>query len=176
MWEDLQADRMPGVDLRLLDMGYVYDSDIILRGSATPATAWWQPQAGDGHSAYVPTADPGARAPHAWTTANGRRMSTIDHFGRGFVAVTDGRGAGWLEAAELVATHSGIPLATVMLHEPEAVAAYGLLPGEVVLVRPDGHVTWRSGPSLDDATPDQITRRLEEVFATAVGRPPPHRS
>ncbi len=173
VWDDMLADRMTVVDLRLLDMGYVYDSDVILGAPPSGAeTAWWQREAGGGESAYAPTARPGARAPHGWIRSEGRRISTIDLFGRGFVVLTDGLGAAWVDAASLVARRRGVPISTVSLSQPAAAHAYELSPGEAVLVRPDGHVSWRSGPPPHGVARDDAIRSLEGALATATGDVP----
>jgi putative polyketide hydroxylase len=171
LWQDAQADRPPNVDLRLLDMGYVYDSEIVLRTATDAATSWSTAtmNVATPHSAYAPTATPGARAPHAWIHSDGRRVSTIDRYGRGFVLVTDLSGAPWVHAASHVAIHVGIPVTTLTLDEPDAVAAYGLSPGQVVLVRPDGHIAWRSTVAVQPVELDQRSRQLEHVLAAATG-------
>lgn len=182
LWLDAQADRVPNVDLRLLDMGYVYDSEIVLPAAVNPdptSSRSTDPEdvaAEDvtaPHSAYVPAATPGARAPHAWIHTDGPRISTIDRFGRGFVLVTDQSGKPWLHAVSRVATHDAIPITALTLDDPQAVAAYGLSPGQVVLVRPDGHVAWRSSSAVQPPGLDQRTRQLEHVLAAATGHGPP---
>jgi 2-polyprenyl-6-methoxyphenol hydroxylase-like FAD-dependent oxidoreductase len=94
---------------------------------------------------YVPTTGPGARAPHAWLS-DGR--STLDLFGRGFVLLRIGADAPdprpIVEAARL----RGLPLQVVTLTEPEVLALYAR---RLVLVRPDGHVAWRSNDLPADA-------------------------
>ena len=44
-------------------------------------------------------AQPGQRAPHAWLTDAGRRVSTLDLFGEGFVLLASGQGSSWTTAA-----------------------------------------------------------------------------
>jgi len=121
---------------------------------------------------YVPTARPGARAPHVWLERDGSRLSTLDLFGHGFVLLT-GAGAAWREAAEGVAMDLGVPLAAFAvglggdLGDPDKrwAAAYGAGSDGAVLVRPDGHVGWRSsaGPSQPRA---QVARALRTLVAT----------
>ncbi len=121
---------------------------------------------------YVPTARPGARAPHVWLERDGSRLSTLDLFGHGFVLLT-GAGAAWREAAEGVAMDLGVPLAAFAvglggdLGDPDKrwAAAYGVGSDGAVLVRPDGHVGWRSsaGPSQPRA---QVARALRTLVAT----------
>jgi len=90
---------------------------------------------------YVPVGRPGHRAPHLWLD-NGR--STLDLFGRTFVALTDPPGKQALDTAADIARATGIPL---VVHGIDATAwhdLYGVERGGVVLVRPDGYVAWRS--------------------------------
>jgi 2-polyprenyl-6-methoxyphenol hydroxylase-like FAD-dependent oxidoreductase len=120
-----------------IHLGYVYEGSPIIAsdGSAMP-----RPQV----SSYEPNARPGARAPHVWLQ-DGR--STLDLLGRSFVlfrfsadAPTDG-----IEEAALAA---GVPLRVVDLDDREAAALYGR---KLVLVRPDGHVSWRADEAPQDA-------------------------
>jgi 2-polyprenyl-6-methoxyphenol hydroxylase-like FAD-dependent oxidoreductase len=94
---------------------------------------------------YRQTSRPGCRAPHAWLE-DGR--STLDLFGRGFVLLAfDGAGS---EAAPLVAAAqaNGVPLVVVSVAEP---AIHALYAKRFVLVRPDGHVAWRSDVMPENA-------------------------
>jgi 2-polyprenyl-6-methoxyphenol hydroxylase-like FAD-dependent oxidoreductase len=86
---------------------------------------------------------PGTRAPHVWITRAGRRMSTLDLFGRGFVllAATDAwaRSVAHLPVEAVVAGADvafpgGTPFGDV----------FGVGTAGAVLVRPDGIVAWRS--------------------------------
>ncbi len=130
MWADLRAGRPSNNDLRLLDMGYRYVSPIVQPADPAPDA-----------DAYVPSAEPGDRAPHAWL-AGGR--STLDAYGRGFVLASAG---GWSDAVARVAASSPVPLAALDLDTPDAVALYGVGDGGAVRVRPDGHVAWRLAAS-----------------------------
>ena len=77
---------------------------------------------------YEQSAAPGARAPHAWL-AYGR--STLDLFGRGFVLLQFGSGE---------APSTEFPLQCERIDDPAVAALYER---RFVLVRPDGHVSWR---------------------------------
>jgi 2-polyprenyl-6-methoxyphenol hydroxylase-like FAD-dependent oxidoreductase len=113
----------------------------------------------DDPKAYVPTARPGHRAPHAWL-ADGR--STLDLFGRGFVLI--GFGANGDEAAPLLdaARHRKVPTSFVAIAEPHIAALYER---KFVLVRPDGHVAWR-----DDRMPDDAGRLIDVIRGAAKAR------
>jgi 2-polyprenyl-6-methoxyphenol hydroxylase-like FAD-dependent oxidoreductase len=122
-----------------LQIGYRYDDSPICLpdGSAAPP---------DDPATYVPTARPGARAPHAFL-ADGR--STLDLFRRGFVLLRFGAAAPEVAAFVAAARSRGLPLEVVTLHEPAAAALYAR---RLVLVRPDGHVAWRG----DDMPGDPV--------------------
>lgn len=119
-------------------LGYRYEGSPILwpDGSAAPP---------DDPRAYVPTARPGHRAPHAFL-ADGR--STLDLFGRGFALL--GFGAEAAEAAPLLeaARKRHLPLSFTAIAEPHIAALYER---KFVLVRPDGHVAWRGDHMPEDA-------------------------
>jgi 2-polyprenyl-6-methoxyphenol hydroxylase-like FAD-dependent oxidoreductase len=119
-------------------LGYRYENSPICwpDGSAAPP---------DDPRAYVPTARPGHRAPHAFL-ADGR--STLDLFGRGFVLL--GFGADAAEAAPLLeaAKKRNLPLTFTAIAEPHIAALYQR---KFVLVRPDGHVAWRGDHMPEDA-------------------------
>jgi hypothetical protein len=106
----------------------------------------------DDQGNYTPTTWPGARAPHVWLK-DGR--STLDLFGRGFtLLVLSSKQADTL-AFTAGAKKVGLPLDVVDLDEPLVQDTYGR---RVVLVRPDGHVAWRS-----DAMPANAAEIIEQV-------------
>ena len=114
---------------------------------------------------YVPVARPGHRAPHVWCGTD-RARSTLDLFGDGFVVLTDVTGRARLTAVGAL----GDAKAPVQAHVIDAAGwsdAYGLRPEGVVLVRPDGHVAWRS-----IAAPTDAARELRLALAVATGAAP----
>jgi len=113
-----------------LQIGYRYEDSPICIPDGTQAPP-------DTAETYTPSARPGARAPHAWLR-DGRTIH--DLFGRGF-ALLRFDGAPGTSALEKAAAARGVPLRAETLDEPDAARLYerGL-----VLVRPDGHVAWRS--------------------------------
>jgi len=119
-------------------LGYRYEDSPICWPDGTAAPP-------DDPRAYVPTARPGHRAPHAWL-ADGR--STLDLFGRGFALL--GFGADAAQAAPLLeaARQRHLPLTFTTIAEPHIAALYER---KFVLVRPDGHVAWRGDHMPEDA-------------------------
>src|SRR5262249_49086924 len=91
---------------------------------------------------YVPSARPGARAPHVFFQHEGRKLSTIDIVGNGFALLTAGDGRRWVEAADDLADE--FALKAWLIDEDTFASAYELDASGAVLVRPDGHVGWRS--------------------------------
>jgi 2-polyprenyl-6-methoxyphenol hydroxylase-like FAD-dependent oxidoreductase len=119
-------------------LGYRYASPIVWDdGSPAPP---------DTITEYHPTSRPGSRAPHAWLP-DGR--STIDLFGHGFTLMSFGGREVETAPIESAFEQRGVPLSLVPVADPQIAALYERL---YVLVRPDGHVAWRS----DDPPPDPL--------------------
>jgi 2-polyprenyl-6-methoxyphenol hydroxylase-like FAD-dependent oxidoreductase len=94
------------------------------------------PVAEDDTFRYVPSARPGARAPHVWLEAG---RSTLDLFGPGFTLLDfGGQGADRLAEA---ARRRNVPLRLCRIANDPAASLYER---RFVLVRPDGHVAWRA--------------------------------
>jgi len=110
----------------------------------------------------------GSRVPHAWVEAMGRRISTLDVFGRHFALMTVGDD--WSDAARVVAAQRRVHIETVTvgrtgtLRGAEAwLAQIELCQGDALLVRPDGFIAWRSS-AVDDpahALDNALQRALE---------------
>ena len=116
-------------------LGYVYHPSpiVIPDGTAQPA---------DDTFGYVPTAFPGARAPHVWLAPG---QSILDLFGNGFTLLNFGDIA--TAAIERAASLRRVPLAVHRITNRDAAALYEQ---KLVLVRPDGHVAWRGNGVPDD--------------------------
>jgi 2-polyprenyl-6-methoxyphenol hydroxylase-like FAD-dependent oxidoreductase len=102
---------------------------------------------------YVPTARPGARAPHVWLK-DGR--STLDLFGPGFTLLQLASDAPPAAPLQERAAGQAIPLNVLELDEPDVLKAYG---APLVLIRPDGHVAWRG----QDWSQQNIAALLDRV-------------
>ena len=132
-----------------IELGYRYENSPICVSDGTP------PPPLD-HGLYVASTWPGARAPHVWLK-DGR--STLDLFGKGFtLLVLDGKN---IDASEFTAaaTNTGIHLDVVISDEPKIREAYER---RFVLVRPDGHVAWRS-----DSMPANAAKIIDQVRGAA---------
>jgi putative polyketide hydroxylase len=114
---------------------------------------------------------PGTRAPHLWLFRGEERLSTLDLFQRGWVLLAeDDR---WAAAAALVGEELGVELQCIRVgvdvHAPDVAAfreAFGLSPDGASLVRPDGHVAWRS-PVLTANPRSQFADALARVSSAA---------
>jgi 2-polyprenyl-6-methoxyphenol hydroxylase-like FAD-dependent oxidoreductase len=130
-------------------LGYRYENSPIMISDGTP-----EPE--DKLTQYVPTARPGHRAPHF----NLDGHSILDSFGCGFVLLCftdqyDHTGVAGLRSA---AASRSIPFVTKVITDP---AAKTLYQRRYVLVRPDGHVAWRS---------DTFDREAAELLDIVTGR------
>lgn len=119
-------------------LGYCYDASPIIVPDGSPSP-------GDSVAIYVPTTYPGSRAPHAWLSEN---RSTLDLFGEGFVLLSFGVSGDETSGLEEAAAQRGVPLEIVSIDDSDIAQLYQR---RLVLVRPDGHVAWRSDNAPDDA-------------------------
>lgn len=122
-----------------IELGYRYlDSPIVDYSTADDAE--------DGYSyEYSPNADAGYRLPHLWL-ADGSALH--DHLGRGYNLI---RLAGTaVDTSELEAAFAatGAPLEVHKFPEPHLRKIYG---ADLILLRPDLHVAWRSEQAPADA-------------------------
>lgn len=97
---------------------------------------------------YIPRAEPGCRAPHAWMHDG---SSLFDHFGLGLTLLVSSKEkhAG-VAAAEADARRLGIPLAII---RPDEAGVRGLYPQALTLIRPDQHIAWTGDVWTDDVLP-----------------------
>jgi len=155
-----------------VELGQRYQSAAVA-GDGTPEPGYTR----DPELYYHPTTWPGARLPHVWLARAGHRVSTHDLAGKGrFCLLTGIAGEAWADAAATAAAALGI-----------AVAAYVIGPGRdyidvyedwararevaedgCVLVRPDGHVAWRSADLAADPA-----AALTTALAAVLHRPVP---
>lgn len=91
----------------------------------------------------------GARAPHCWLESSGIKCSTLDLFDKQFVLLCDPKATKW---QHFFASRQGLPVKIITIgkggqYENPAhdfLTLYDLTPEDAVLVRPDGHIIWKS--------------------------------
>jgi 2-polyprenyl-6-methoxyphenol hydroxylase-like FAD-dependent oxidoreductase len=141
-------DLAPIVEDALIDLGYRLRSSGIAREPDDDDAGWEDPRS--------PTGRPGFRAPHVELVRNGSQLSTLDLSGTGFVLFTGADGHPWVEAASAVADALGVPVDVLRigadLEDPGDAffSSYGIDTSGASLVRPDGHIAWRSRTAVDD--------------------------
>lgn len=136
--DDLANGTRPEWEVHGINLGYRYEGSPAIFADGTPEPA-------DPMSEYVPTSRPGHRAPHVELPDG---SSIIDLFGRGLVLLCFD--SGLQTAAE--AAQAATPMLTaahgmsvpVSCHAIAGEAAGAMYERRYVLVRPDGHVAWRS--------------------------------
>jgi putative polyketide hydroxylase len=156
----------PGAEVPLVDygavaMGYRYRSSAVLGGS-------------EDISPLLPeelTGQPGTRAPHVSITLGGRKISTIDLYGRRFVLLAGTNGTAWISAAERIMQRLDVPLDAyrfgVELAGAGGAVAHGVGTDGALVVRPDGFVAWRAETAAEDSE-----RTLEYVLSRLLCREP----
>jgi 2-polyprenyl-6-methoxyphenol hydroxylase-like FAD-dependent oxidoreductase len=112
---------------------------------------------------YAPSDRPGSRFPHLWLNL-ARTDSTLDWFDRSMVLVAGPKAGQWLQAAGNVSARTGIPIETRQLETVDETT--GILMGlrGAVLVRPDGHVAWRT-PWLPSDPVAELGSALHTILA-----------
>jgi len=128
-----------------LQLGYCYEDSPICVPDGTPPCP-------DDPEDFTPSARPGSRAPHLWLDD---RHSMLDLYGHAFVLLCLGSGAPDASRFAAAAASRRVPLNVITVAKPEAADLYKR---RLVLVRPDGHVAWRS-----DEMPVNPTAIIDKV-------------
>jgi hypothetical protein len=133
-----------------LRLGYCYQPSPVIIADGSPSIPYETKQ-------FVPSARPGTRAPHAWLDApeTETRRSTLDLFGQGFVLLRLGANPPSGARITAAAKTRGVPLKVIDLVSEEIAKLYER---RLVLVRPDGHVSWRG-----DEAPEEAIALLDKV-------------
>jgi 2-polyprenyl-6-methoxyphenol hydroxylase-like FAD-dependent oxidoreductase len=142
-----EARRRMGEDLARVQIGRVVTDGLALGYRYAPSPIVWSDGVAvppSSVSEYRPTAAPGSRAPHAFLS-DGR--STIDLLVKGFTLLRLGAQPPHPSGLERAFAERRVPLTIVTVADP---AISTLYERALVLVRPDGHVAWRS----DQEPPD----------------------
>lgn len=144
-----------------VDLGYCYRSGAIVPGGAAPLHEHPRALAGC----------PGSRAPHVGLTRQGRELSSIDLFGRGWVLLAGAEGHAWERIGNALPARLGLAVHRVggpELGDPSLAfaEAYGISAFGAVLVRPDGVIAWR------ERSAERASRELvADVLAQLLGVP-----
>ncbi|MFB7333144.1 FAD-dependent monooxygenase [Streptomyces adustus] len=126
---------MRTLDTLGVQLGARYDGSPVVAGDGSGPVP-------DSFAAYTPSAVPGGRAPHLWL--DDRRTdgsSLFDRFGPGFTLLRLGPRPPYTGRIEAAARARGVPLRTLTLDDPLARELYER---DLVLIRPDQHVAWRT--------------------------------
>ena len=142
--------------------GYTYQGRGVVGESTWPLGGWsWKAWTLPGLLLGL-DGKPGSRAPHVWIERGGKRVSSTDLLGRGFVVLAGSDGGQWVEAArKLSESLKGVEVKVHCLGTKGEVidkqrswqAAAGISSTGALLVRPDGFVAWRG---------EENTRQLRE--------------
>lgn len=134
-----------------LEFGYAYSGPLV-RSETTP-----QPVDGTGVVHYRPTTWPGARLPHTWLVGDGDIVSSHDVLDlRDFTLFTNSP-RNWREAIPADIPVTVVGLDTAVAPDPYTVLDLFEVGGDgAVLVRPDGHVAWRTTESASSGAAELI--------------------
>jgi 2,4-dichlorophenol 6-monooxygenase len=136
------------------DFGYTYNSCAIV-GDGTPAPVPLDPV-----RLYEPSTRPGAPLPHAWVLRAGERLplASLVHGGH-FALIAGEEGQEWVEAARQLFDELEVPVraARVGVDRGDLIDIRlawlrhrAITPRGALLVRPDGHVAFRSMHCVED--------------------------
>ncbi len=140
-----------------MEVGYWYESGAVVPDwTEFPS---YNPLGDD----FVSTAYPGFRAPHVWVQHEGRKISTLDLFGgENFVLIAAKDAGAWVEAACTAAQKLAIPLKAYRMGDTlsdingDWASICDVADTGAILVRPDGHVGWRSQSASAHAQSDMV--------------------
>ena len=163
------AEQRTHFDMLGLQLGHVYATGALVRDGDPPPPI-------DDPTRFEPTAEVGARLPHAWTSDGG---STLDRVADDRLTLfTAGAHDAWVAALSELdrpVTQVRVDDQTDRDHSPDDLRlADGsdwidrcrLGPGAALLVRPDHHIAWRA-ETVDEADPTT----LAAVLAAILGPP-----
>jgi putative polyketide hydroxylase len=147
-----------------LDLGVHYEApDGAFIGDGTPFPPVSHPV-----TDYIPTAKPGYRAPHLWLHEGDRRFSSVDLFEKSFVLLAGSAGQAWATAARALGGPTPVQAFVIgpqgdLQPESDFEGLYGVGPDGAVLVRPDGHVAWRSAGASQTPAAD-LRQALDRIL------------
>ncbi|MFY9586289.1 MAG: FAD-dependent monooxygenase [Actinomycetota bacterium] len=142
------------------DLGFVYEEGLVL-ADGTPRPALTPDE-------YEPQARPGHRAPAHWLTTKAGRISTIDLYNTAFTLIIGADGEAWRSGAALSPALQVLRIGEdpLVADDIDLHAAHGIARDGALLVRPDGHVAWRSA-----SRPADPSAALRSAFRSLGLRP-----
>lgn len=132
-------------------------------GYASPAIALEQGEDPPGPGTNALDGRPGTRAPHVWMNRDGKKISSLDLFGRRFVMLVGKNGDAWRAARDHVSALFYLPIDFAEIDDHDA---FGIRSSGALLVRPDGIVAFRSKSKCDRTA-------LTQAFSKILGRRAP---
>jgi 2-polyprenyl-6-methoxyphenol hydroxylase-like FAD-dependent oxidoreductase len=148
-----------------VEMGYRYDSPAICH-DGDPGPLHENPR--ESHARV------GTRAPHAWVIRDGARLSTLDLFGSRLVMLGGATAQSWIKAVAAVGESRQRPrnidvyqVGSGGFEDPDGTLAdtYDLT-SNIVLIRPDGFVAWRSKTAA--GSPSAVTGALSQALCKSL--------
>lgn len=134
------------------EIGYVYGS------SGPPRASVFPPDQGA----------VGGRLPHAWVSSYGQEVSTLDLLAPGLTLIVGPDAQSWLAAWNLNDAPGRVLQIGIDLHtlgdDPLGIGQDG-----AILVRPDGHIAWRTRDSVG-ASAETLRNVLDAVLTTGLCR------
>lgn len=153
-----------------VELNQRYESSAVLADPTVGPEEW----SGDRELYLQATTRPGAKLPHAWLVGtDGRRTSTLDITGKGYMTLLTGvSGVAWTQAVDRL----DLPfLRSVVIGEPGALDLYGyweklreIPEAGAILVRPDGYIAWRHNADVHDI--DEALRLLDDSLVSVLDR------
>ena len=147
-----------------IEFGERYQSPAVVEDGTEP------PRVEDSYSDYQPSASPGCRAPHFrlgawWQDAGTGALSCLDLIGGSFTLFAAADASAWMDQAR--AQPGDIDAYRIgcagLEDHGQFQALYGLGSEGAVLIRPDGHVAWRSPEAPSQSNELRIV--LQRVLA-----------
>ncbi len=146
-----------------LDLGFIYHSRAVMSESEQVLSVL--------PGKYIATTLPGSRAPYVQLIKDGKVISTLDLFEKEYILLVGSDGQEWQKAINQLAATLLLPIKSYRVandgdlidskniwHEIYETSLTG-----AVLVRPDGHVAWRSYSMVDNPRD-----ALGEIFHTII--------
>lgn len=146
-------------------LGTVYRSQAVFENNEVAPT----PELPD----YIESTTPGVRAPHAWLQdSSGRKISTIDLWGKGFVLIGHGLSTHWVDAAVNVSHTLGVDICPISVEEGGELCAsdskferlYGNPSGCAILVRPDGFIAAKFSPFDGEVAVERMKNIMQKIL------------